>query len=584
MTDAETIDITLLEPYLNRYEAEGRSALIPLLFEAQNIYGYLSEPVVVAIGQALRVPLADIHGVIEFYTMLYREPVGQTIIRICTSPVCDQFESHGILNSLCEHFGISPGETTPDGEFTIEAVPCLCLCDSAPAATVGDLPVGNLDPTDPKSTLEYEEVPLSFIGRDLRWLTRRCGLYEPTDLETFLELGGYQGLARALDEMTPAQVIEEIKASGLVGRGGAAFPTGLKWQFTASAEGTERYIVCNGDESEPGTFKDRLLMEGDPFAILEGMTISALAVGAKKGYIYIRGEYARAQKIMRTAIEVANDADYLGEKIMGSDFSFEVELRSGAGAYICGEETALFESIEGKRGFPRLKPPYPTTSGLFGKPTAINNVETLCTAAWILANGSEAYRTEGTDDSPGLKLFCLSGDVKVPGVYEAPFGIRLSELVEMAGSFVGEPQAILLGGAAGTFATPDELDLEMSFEGLRSEGHSLGSGVVMVINQDRDLRQTLYSLAEFFAHESCGKCFPWRLGTQRQMEIIEKVKESSVANSDLAALEDVIYAMTETSICGLGMTAGTAIGSALKAWPGLFSDDDSISGEEEKPT
>lgn len=572
MADADALDLRSLEFILEKYSKDGRSALIPILLETQAAYGYLSEPLTVAIGGALKVPLAEIYGVIEFYTMLYKEPVGKTIIRICTGPVCTQLGGQRLLGAMCDHFGISSGQTTPDGAYTIEAVPCLCLCDQAPAALVDDVPLGELKIDNPEELLDAaEQVSLGVIRGEVRWLTRRCGVNEPTDLDAYLATDGFMGLARAVKEMAPSEVVEEVKASGLVGRGGAAFPTGLKWQFTASADGDEKFVVCNGDESEPGTFKDRVLMEGDPFYILEGMAIAAYAIGARRGYVYIRGEYPRAQKILTDAIKKAKKAGYLGENILASEFSFDVELRSGAGAYICGEETALFESIEGKRGFPRLKPPYPTTHGLFNKPTVINNVETLCTAAWIVAKGAAAYRSEGTEDSPGLKLFCLSGDVKTPGVYEAPFGVRLGDLIEMADGFDGEPQALLLGGAAGTFATPDELDLEMSYEGLKSAGHSLGSGVVMVMNQERDLRQTLFSLAEFFSHESCGKCFPCRLGTQRQKEIVEKALRGRANKADVAALEDVIFAMTKTSICGLGMAAGSAVGSALKNWPGLFT-------------
>ncbi|MEW6567573.1 MAG: NADH-ubiquinone oxidoreductase-F iron-sulfur binding region domain-containing protein [Chloroflexota bacterium] len=363
----------------------------------------------------------------------------------------------------------------------------------------------------------------------------------------------------------------EVKASGLVGRGGAAFPTGTKWEMAAAAPADERFIVCNADESEPGTFKDRVLMEGDPLFILEGMAVAAYAIGARRGYLYVRGECPRAQRILRQAIDAARQAGFLGERILGSEFSFEVELRSGAGAYICGEETALFDSIEGKRGFPRMKPPYPTTHGLFGKPTVINNVETLC-AAWILAHGPQAYRAAGTPDSPGSKLFCLSGDVTRPGVYEVPYGTRLGDLLTLAGGVRGELQAVLLGGAAGAFARPDQLDLPMSFAGLRQANLPLGSGVVMAINRTRDLRQTLLSLAHFFAHESCGKCFPCRLGTQRQLEILEKFAEHRATQADVAALEDVGFAMTAASFCGLGMTASTAILSALQQWPELFVD------------
>jgi NADH-quinone oxidoreductase subunit F len=393
----------------------------------------------------------------------------------------------------------------------------------------------------------------------------------PTDLDAFVAQGGFAGIARALGALTPAEVVAEIKDSGLVGRGGAAFPTGAKWEMTAAAQADERYVVCNADESEPGTFKDRVLMEGDPFSILEGMMLAGFAIGARRGYLYVRGEYPRAQRILRQALEAARQAGILGPSVLGSSFSFDVELRSGAGAYICGEETALFESIEGQRGFPRAKPPFPTTYGLFGKPTAINNVETFCTAAWIIARGVEAYRAVGTSESPGTKLFCLSGDVASPGVYEVPFGTTLGELLALAGGVRGRLQAVLLGGAAGAFAGPSQLELPMSFEGLRQAGLPLGSGVIMAINTDRDLRQTLLSLAHFFAHESCGKCFPCQLGTQRQLEIVEKVARGSATRADLAALQDVGFAMSAASFCGLGVTAGTAILSALDKWPDLFT-------------
>jgi NADH-quinone oxidoreductase subunit F len=571
MAALKVLDLNPLKTILAKHTGNGRGSLLPTLIEAQEAYGYLSEPLVVAIGEALKVPMVEIHGVIEFYTMLYKESIGKNVIRVCTSPVCAQSGGVEILEALCQHFGIDPGETTTDGRYMVEGVPCLCLCDHAPAALVGETPVGGLDPSEPMKILEVgQETALGTIGGGPHWLTSRCGNNAPDDLDAFVDSGGFSGLRHALTQMTPADVIQEVKDSGLVGRGGAAFPTGLKLEFTSKAEGDIRYVVCNGDESEPGTFKDRILMEGDPFFILEGMALSAYAIGARKGYIYIRGEYPRAQKIVGKAITQAMANGYLGENILGTDFSFDVELRSGAGAYICGEETALFESIEGKRGFPRLKPPYPTTHGLFGQPTAINNVETICTLAWIVANGHEAYRSQGTERSPGTKLFCLSGDVQSPGVYEVPYGFRLGDLIDLAGGIVGEPQAFLLGGAAGTFAGPDELGLEMSFEGLKSAGHSLGSGVVMVFNQERDLRQTFHQLAVFFEHESCGKCFPCRLGTKRQLEIIKKVKDGKATVADIAALKDVQYAMTRASLCGLGMTAGSALGSALEKWPDLF--------------
>jgi NADH-quinone oxidoreductase subunit F len=571
MTSLQTIDLSELKPILARHAANGRSHLLPALWEAQKVYGYLSEPVVAVIGEALKVPLSEIHGVIEFYTMFYNRPVGRTLVRVCTSPICAQAGGEAILEAVCKHFGVQPGETTPDGAYLIEAVECLGLCDHAPAALIDDTPVAHVIPEDPETWVKTPpEAPLGRIGGNPRWLSGRCGLIEPTDLKAFEEHGGFVGLRKALNGMQTVEVIEEITASGLSGRGGAAFPTGLKLKFTAQAEGEAHYVVCNADESEPGTFKDRVLMEGDPFSILEGMTLSGYAIGAQKGYIYVRGEYPRARSILSQAIENAHQAGYLGEDILGSGFSFEIEICAGAGAYICGEETALFESIEGKRGFPRLKPPFPTTHGLFGQPTAINNVETLVTIAWILANGADAYRSLGTEKSPGTKLFCLSGDIEKPGVYESPFGTPLGDLLEMAGGVRGDLQAVLLGGAAGAFAGPEQLNLPMSFEGLWDAGLSLGSGVVVAINTERDMHQILLSLAHFFAHESCGKCFPCQLGTQRQLEIMSKVAQGKATADDIEALEDIGFTMTNASLCGLGMTAGTAILSALKKWPEVF--------------
>lgn len=573
MTRSEAINLDPIQPILAGYTPGERSQLLPVLLDVQRMYGYLPEPVLEHVGQHLKVPLAEIHGVIEFYTMLYKHPTGRTIVRICTSPMCAQAGGKDALVAACRHLNVNLDEPNMNGSHMVEEVACLGLCDHAPAALVGETPVAAIDPLKPGLWIEQpQEAPLGVIGGEPRWLTGRCGEIDPTDLVAFESRGGFVGLRRALVEMKPGEVTEEVKASGLVGRGGAAFPTGLKWEFAAATDQENRFVVCNADESEPGTFKDRVLMEGDPLFILEGITIAAYAIGARQGYIYVRGEYPRVQRILQDAIGVARQGGYLGEKILGSDFSFDVELRSGAGAYICGEETALFESIEGKRGYPRLKPPFPTTHGLFGQPTVINNVETLCAAAWIIANSPQAYRSIGTEKSPGSKLFCLSGDVAHPGVYEVPFGTPLGDLLELAGGVQGELQAILLGGAAGAFVGPDQLDLRMDFEAMHTAGLSLGSGVVMAINQTRDLRRTLLGLAYFFAHESCGKCFPCRLGTQRQLDITAKVAEKNASKAEVAALKDIVFAMTNASLCGLGMTAGTAILSALEKWPELFLD------------
>jgi NADH-quinone oxidoreductase subunit F len=561
-----------LKQILETHQGEGRRALLPVLLEVQKEYRYISAEMAEMIGQRLRIPLADIHGVIEFYTMLYRQPVGEKIVRICTSPMCTMAGSGEALQATCEHLGVAEGEMTPDGAFTVESVECLGLCGLAPAALVGEIPVANIEVEHPGNWM-LKPVPagLGEIGGKPRWLTEHCEMNRDQDLADYEGRGGFRALRRALNELGPGGLIKEIKASGLAGRGGAAFPTGMKWEYTAAAVDEPRYVVCNADESEPGTFKDRVLLEGDPFAVLEGMLLAGFAAGSAQGYLFVRGEYPRSQMILSGAIEQLRNAGYLGKSVLGTNFSFDIEIRSGAGAYICGEETALFEAIEGKRGFPRLKPPFPTTHGLFSQPTVINNVETLCAATWIIANGVAAYRAIGTEDSPGSKLFCLSGDVANPGVYEVAFGTQLGELIEMAGGVIGSAMAVLLGGAAGAFATPDQFDLLMTFEDLNQAGLSLGSGVVTVINQDRDLAQFMVDLAEFFAHESCGKCFPCQLGTQRQLEIVERFAAGEAKNGDLEALQDVGYAMTNASICGLGMTASTAIISSIEKWPEIWN-------------
>jgi NADH-quinone oxidoreductase subunit F len=555
-------------------EMKGRSALLPALHAAQNLYGYVPEPVAALVANSLGVPLADVYGVIDFYTMLYKEPVGEVIVRVCGDPSCALQGSDAVTKALCQHWQVGLDQVSADGKVSIERAPCLGLCDQAPAALVGNIAYGHLDPAfAPAKVMAPRERSSSVIGGTKRLLTANCGQGQPTSLDEYLASGGYRGLQKTL-QVSPADVITTLKSSGLVGRGGAAFPTGLKLEGTAMAPGSPKYVVCNADESEPGTFKDRVLMEHDPQRLLEGIIIAGYAVGARNGYIFVRGEYPQAYAALQHALSEAQNAGYLGEAILGSDFNFEIELRLGAGAYICGEETALFEAIEGKRGLPRLKPPFPTTQGLFGKPTAINNVETLCNLPYIMENGAVAYRALGTQKSPGTKLFCVSGDVKQPGLYETPFGISLRELLfELAGGMRAEHEikAILVGGAAGAFATTKDLDVQLSFEHMQAARLPLGSGMLMVIDQSRDIYDVLVRLARFFAHESCGKCYPCQLGTQRQHEILERLARGDILPGDLERLADVGWTMTDSSLCGLGQTAATAVLSAMDHWPELFT-------------
>ena len=361
------------------------------------------------------------------------------------------------------------------------------------------------------------------------------------------------------------RVIAEVTASGLSGRGGAAFPTGVKWRGVADQEGRPRHLVCNADESEPGTFKDRVVMEGDPYSLVEAMTIAGTAIGAEQGWLYIRGEYPVAMGRLRHAIDEAYAEGLLGDDVAGSGIRFDLTLRSGAGAYICGEETALFNSLEGYRGEPRNKPPFPTTHGLFGEPTAINNVETLVNVPPIVLMGGEAYAAVGTKQSPGTKLFCLSGRVKRPGTYEVEFGATLRDLVDLAGGLIAgsEVRAVMLGGAAGSFVGPESMDLPLTLEATRAAGVSLGSGVVMVFDQHDDMVDTVRRIAEFFRDESCGQCVPCRVGTVRQEEVLVRLRRGADIEDERELLDDLAAVMRDASICGLGQTASGAIRSAL---------------------
>ncbi|GGK10813.1 NADH dehydrogenase subunit F [Streptomyces camponoticapitis] len=429
-------------------------------------------------------------------------------------------------------------------------------------ATVDTLVEAATAPEDaPEEPSAAMAVPQA--GQDGLMLLQRIGVVDPYSIDDYRAHGGYHALRTAFD-IGPAGVIREVTDSGLLGRGGAAFPTGRKWQATASQPDRPHYLVCNADESEPGTFKDRVIMEGDPFALIEAMTIAGYATGAHVGYLYLRGEYPRALHRLENALTQARLRGFLGDDVLGQGYAFDIEIRRGAGAYICGEETALFNSIEGFRGEPRSKPPFPVEKGLFGKPTAANNVETLINVLPILTMGAEAYAAIGTGNSTGPKLFCVSGSVERPGIYELPFGATLGDLLDLAGTPT-EIRAILLGGAAGGFVRPDERDIPLTFEGTRAAGTTLGSGVILVMDDTVGLPRTLLRIAEFFRDESCGQCVPCRVGTVRQEEALHRIKDrtGAEASDDVALLREVGQTMRDASICGLGQTAWNAVESAI---------------------
>jgi NADH-quinone oxidoreductase subunit F len=560
-----------------------RPQLLPALHAVNDRVGWVSQGALNYIAQRLSVPPAEVYGVLTFYALFSPRARPRRVLHVCTDLAC---AANGARELVA---GLGPEGSTgeEDGEAVWHSSPCLGVCERAPAALVveaGTTPRAEvLAPAAPAALAAAlagqparEEPPAEAsvpqAGQPGLRLLRRIGRVDPASLADYRAEGGYEALRRAID-LGPAGVIREVTDSRLLGRGGAAFPTGRKWDAVAGQPVRPHHLVCNADESEPGTFKDRVLMEGDPFAVIEAMTVAGFATGAEHGYLYLRGEYPRARQRLEHAIAEARHHGFLGPDVMGSGVRFDVEVFRGAGAYICGEETAIFNSIEGYRGEPRNKPPFPVEVGLFGRPTLVNNVETLVNVLPILEMGGPAFAAIGTDGSTGPKLFCVSGRVERPGVYEVPFGTTLAELVEMAGGVAAghEMRAVLLGGAAGGFVRPDELDLPLTFEATRAAGVTLGSGVVMVLDETVDLVPVLLRIAAFFRDESCGQCVPCRVGTVRQEEVLHRLAaDGRDPSGDLALLADLGQVMRDASICGLGQTASSAVESAI-ARLGVFT-------------
>ena len=529
---------------------ERRHYLLPALHALQNSAGWVSPGGVNHVAEVLGVPPAEAFGVATFYDLFRTEPPdhdGDTF-HVCVDAACQVAGYDGLATSIEASGG------------HVHRSPCLGQCERAPALFVQGV-AGRPDhvPAD------GEPFELPQAGDPSLRLLRRIGVADPESLDSYRAHGGYEALSRAA-EMGAEAVMEAVADSGLSGRGGAAFPTGVKWRAVAAETGRPKHVVANCDESEPGTFKDRIVMEQDPFAVIEAMTIAGFATGANKGWIYIRGEYPQATARLQGAIDAARAAGLLGPDAAGTGHDFDIATWRGAGAYICGEETALFNSLEGFRGEPRNKPPFPTTHGLFGEPTAINNPETLINVLDILIDGPEEYRTRGTERSPGTRLLCMSGHVGRPGLYEVPFGTTLGAALELAGgiSGTGDLQAVLMGGAAGSFVGPDSLDLPLTLEDTRAAGTTLGSGVVMAFDTSVDMTGIVVRIAEFFRDESCGQCVPCRVGAVRQHEtLVQMQKRGSLSAARRALIDEMAEVMVDASICGLGHTAASAVRSAL---------------------
>jgi NADH-quinone oxidoreductase subunit F len=516
-----------------------RHLLLPALHAVNDRIGWISRSALSYICERLSVPPADAYGVASFYGLFSLEEQPARVVHVCDDIACLANGADAVCAQM-ERDGVAWKRS-----------PCLGMCDHAPATLV----------TTAGSPAQQCNAGQPRIGGTHLRLLKRVALRQHGDagepnIDEYRAHGGFAALnhAKAIGSQS---IIDEITRSKLVGRGGAAFPAGKKMEAVARAAAKPHYVICNADESEPGTFKDRVLMEHDPFAIVEAIAIAGLAVGAEHGYIYVRGEYPLSAARLQRAIDETREAGFLG--------NFTVEIRRGAGAYICGEETALFNSIEGKRGEPRNKPPFPAEAGLFGKPTLVNNVETLACIPGIVLEGGDAFAAIGTTQSTGTKLYCVCGCVTAAGLYEVPFGTTLREIIDVAGGVRdGRPlRAVLLGGAAGTFVGTDALDLPLSFEATRAAGASVGSGVVMLFDDAVDTARIVKRIAAFFRDESCGQCVPCRVGTVRQ--------EEALARGETIVLDDIARVMRDASICGLGQTAASAVQSAVSL--GLFDGD-----------
>jgi NADH-quinone oxidoreductase subunit F len=538
-----------------------KAAMLPLLWLVEQHEGYITPEAEVWVGRHVGVSVAHVREVVSFYNMFHTRPVGRRELRVCKSLPCMLRGAGELLERVGTRLGIGPGETTPGGEVTLTEVECLCACEIAPMAQLDERFAGPLEgeaidrivrdalaaPGEPEATPE----PDPFICSDGPVLSTRFKDPEGTWFDDYAAGGGYLAAHKALTSMTPQQVTDEVSRANLRGLGGAGFPTGKKWSFIPRQTAKPKYLVVNADEGEPGTFKDRYILERDPHALIEGILLAAYAIGSHKAYVYIRGEYFRPAKRLQRAIDEAYRRGWLGRNVQGTGFDLEVVIHRGAGAYICGEETALLTSLEGGKGFPRIKPPFPAISGLFACPTIVNNVETLACVPYILRHGADRFAAIGTASQGGTRLFCVSGHVARPGVYEQPVSVTLRRLIELAGGVRNgnRLKAVIPGGISAKILRADEIDVAMDFNSLSAAGSMAGSGGVVVMDETTCMVEALSSAVRFFAHESCGQCSPCREGTGWVHRIVRRIVEGKGRSQDLADLLAIAGNMEGKTIC-----------------------------------
>jgi NADH-quinone oxidoreductase subunit F len=565
-----------------------RSALIPMLMYAQDEFGYVSDEMIAEIGQRLDLNNLQIEETLAYYSMLRRKPMGKYHVQICTNIACMLKGGNALLERAKRRLEIGHKETTADGVFSLEEVECIGACTGAPAMQVNYDFYENLTPLkfdriiqdlDAGRRPEPEPVTSGALHErhalETPLISRRWGMKDSHKLDVYVMQGGYRALEKALKEMTPESIIEEVKKSNLRGRGGAGFPAGMKWSFVPKDSPKEKYIICNADESEPGTCKDRPLMEMDPHQLIEGMLIAGRAINAHRGFIYIRGEYRYVLDIVDAAIAEAYAGGYLGKNILGTGFDFDLLIHTGAGAYECGEESALMESLEGKRGYPRIRPPFPAVVGLYGCPTIINNVETLSAVPSIIRDGGEAYANRGTPKNGGTRLLCVSGHVKKPGIYEIPLGMNMKKFIyEVAGGIPNgkKLKAVTPGGSSCPLLTADEIDIPMDYDSLAKAGSMLGSGGMVVIDEDTCMVDVARRIMHFYAHESCGWCIPCREGTIWLRKMLERFHAGLGRAEDIDMIADLAKNMLGRTFCPLGDAAAMPTISIMKKWRGEFEE------------
>ncbi|MFH2038221.1 MAG: NADH-quinone oxidoreductase subunit NuoF [Chloroflexota bacterium] len=548
-------------------------ALLELLSRFQALPGSLSKDNITHAARILNVPAHQAYGVTTFYSMLATEP-KKNILRVCDGPVCWlKRATDGGMNA--ENAVVNFAEAVPE-DWVVERTSCLGLCDRAPAVLVNDDQAGPVAVSEAKKACQgWRGVPTDYsIARpgEKRVMLANIDQIDPDDIQSAIQFGGYQGLKAAL-QMSPERVIALVEESGLQGRGGAGFPVGRKWKFVAQAVGSPKYMIANADESEPLIFKDRVLIDTNPHQLLEGMAIGGYACGASEAYIYIRGEYVHQAERLENAIKQAQKSGWLGENIQGSGFSFHIHVHLGAGAYICGEETALIESLEGKRGEPRLRPPYPPSFGLHGCPTAVNNVESYAAVPHIMKNGADWWKELSGYSVPGTKLYMILGHVKHPGLFEAPFGLTLRQIIDdfSGGMLEGSSfKFALTGGAAGTMVNADFLDIPLDYASSQ-KGIGLGAGAFLICDQSVSAVALLRELLHFFAAESCGKCTPCRVGTWRAYNLLCQMANGEISRQALDELMALSENMLLASFCGLGQSVPIPINSALANFTAEFS-------------